>query len=284
MMVTPESAIALSNDLKIVAIDDECLALDRLELLLKEVPGTHLIATSTDPDELLPLVSRHRPDLLLLDIEMPGANGIELASRLERLEYPLPLVIYVTAYDHHAVRAFETRAVDYILKPATPFRLEQSIAHARALVEQARSYSQVRELKRRLDEVHTGQIEIYDERDGAEIWAMRGGQFVQLRAGEVEWAESERDYAHIHNSERAYLLRTTLGALHQRLGTDRFVRVRRSAIVRLESIASIRDRGYGEIHILLRSGAEVRVGRTYLKPLRDRLKKWSQPPASGDGR
>lgn len=283
MTAAPDIRTDPSHDLRIIAIDDESLALGRLELLLRDIPGAHLIATSDDADQLLPLVDLHRPDLLLLDIEMPGATGLELASRLERQEEPAPLVIFVTAYDDHAARAFESRAVDYVLKPATLRRLEQAIAHARSLVEQRRSSAQVRELKRQLAEVNANPKDIYDERDGTEIWAQRGGQFVQLRAGEVEWAESERDYAHVHNRERAYLLRTTLGALHERLGVDRFVRVRRSAIVRLASIASIRDRGYGEIHILLRSGAEVRVGRTYLKPLRDRLKKWNQPPASCGG-
>lgn len=107
-----------------------------------------------------------------------------------------------------------------------------------------------------------------------EIWAQRGNDYVRLRAGEIERVESERDYVHIHNGERAYLLRATLKAVHARLGEAQYLRVRRSAIVRIDRIAAIRDRGYGNIQVVLRSGATMQVGRTYLKPVRERLRRW----------
>lgn len=107
-----------------------------------------------------------------------------------------------------------------------------------------------------------------------EIWAQRGNEYVRLRVDQIERVESERDYVHLHDGVRAYLLRATLTAVHMRFGQDRYLRVRRSAIVRIDRIASIRDHGYGDIRILLRSGATMRVGRTYLKPIRDRLKHW----------
>lgn len=278
------------NALSIIAIDDEPLALARLELLLRDIAGTRLIASSDDPDDAAALVARHRPDILLLDIEMPGTNGLQLAARLAAMDAPPPFVIFVTAFDHHAVGAFAAQAVDYVLKPATRARLEQAIHRAATLVVHERASKRVVELQRRIRELHQSPEAARDERDNEEIWALRGGDFVQLRAGDIERAESERDYVHIHNGERAYLLRTTLGLLHDRLGHDRYVRVRRGAIVRLDCITSIQDRGYGDIRIMLRSGAVTRVGRTYLKPLRERMKRWSRNsdifPASlaGDAR
>ena len=264
--------VPVRRTLDILAIDDEPLALARLELLLRDIAGTRLAASSDDPDEIFALVERCRPDIVLLDIEMPGTDGIALASKLAQMDGPRPFVIFVTAFDQHAIDAFRAQATDYVLKPVTHARLEQAIERARTLVHHQRMSAQAREFERRLEEVTQDPDAGRDARDREEIWALRGSDFVQLRIGDIERAESERDYVHIHNEERAFLLRTTLGALHDRLGHDRYVRVRRSAIVRLDRNSSIRDRGYGDIQLRLRSGAVVRVGRTYLKPLRQRLK------------
>ncbi len=261
-------------ELTIIAIDDEPLALARLVLLLREMDGVRIIATLTDPEEGLALVEKHRPDIVLLDIDMPALDGLQLATRVRRLEGPSPFLIFVTAFDHHAVSAFQAHAIDYVLKPATPARLEAAVKRIRELIYNQRASSRVRELERRIEEMRDDPEKTSDERDRQEIWALRGSEFVQLRIGEIERVESDRDYVHIHNAERAYLLRTTLGALHKRLGADRYIRVRRSAIVRLDRIGAIRDRGYGDLQIRLQSGTVMQVGRTYLKPVRERLRKW----------
>ena len=258
----------------IIAVDDEPLALARLECLIRDADGARLVASTCKPAEALDLVARWRPDILLLDIEMPGINGLELANRLNRLDAPRPLVIFISASDHHAISAFEAQALDYILKPVTPCRLKAAIERARQLLEYERSFFRVCELERQLQSVRAAPPVTDKERDGVVIWALQGNQFVPLRVGDIERAESERDYVHIHNNERAYLLRMTLGALHERLGFDRYVRVRRSVIVRLDRISAVRNRGYGDIQIVLQSGAAVQVGRTYLKPLRQRLSNW----------
>lgn len=261
----------IERPLDIVAIDDEPLALARLALLVGEIPGTRLIGSSCDPDAALAFIAERQPDIVLLDIEMPGTNGLELATKLLHMEGYRPFVIFVTAFDQHAVTAFQAQAIDYVLKPVTHARLEQAIARVGTLVQHQRLSAEARDYERRLEEMRISSEPSHNPRDREEIWAMRGSEFVRLRTGDIERAESERDYVHIHNAERAFLLRTTLGALHDRLGHDRYVRVRRSAIVRLDRISAVRNRGYGDIQILLRSGATVQVGRTYLKPLRQRL-------------
>lgn len=111
-----------------------------------------------------------------------------------------------------------------------------------------------------------------------ELWAQRGTEYVRLRVGEIERVESERDYVHIYNGERAYLLRATLTAIHARLGMENYLRIHRSAIVRIDRITAIRDRGYGHIQVMLESGAIMRVGRTYLKRIRNQLKRWGGMP------
>ncbi len=245
-------------DLKIIAIDDEPLALGRLECLLDGMHGAKLIATSERADDTLALVARLRPDILLLDIEMPGQTGLELATKILQMAGPRPVVIFVTAFDHYALDAFQAHAVDYVLKPMSRARLEQALARAGALVRQQRACEQ-------------------HQRDNAIIWAQRGSDFVQLRSGDIERAESERDYVHVHNAERAYLLRTTLSTLHAQLGHDRYIRIRRSMIVRRDRISCVQDRGYGDIRVHLHSGAVMRVGRTYLKPVRDQLRRTEAP-------
>lgn len=257
--------------LRIMAVDDEEPALRRLAVLLNEIDDAQLVATSDDPFEALAKVQHFRPDVLLLDIQMAGLGGIELAEQLAQSGGHVPLVVFVTAYDQHAVQAFETRAIDYVLKPVRRERLAAALDHARRQLEHARAAQHAVELRRLLDTLRDrpqGQA----DPDEQEIWVQRGGDHVRLLVREIEWAESERDYVHIHNHERAYLLRTTMAALADRLGGERFMRVRRSALVRLDRVSSIRDRGYGNVHVILRSGGEVRVGRTYLKPLRERLR------------
>lgn len=258
--------------IKIIAIDDDAAALGRLKSMLQDMPGVHLTAACSNPQNALSLVEHHRPDLVLLDIEMRGVSGLELAKQLACSGEAGPFVIFVTAGEHHAVHAFEAHAIDYILKPAARSRLEQAIIRVKTLVERKRTLIQVcaREHGRLAVQVRAESRQ--DGRDAAQIWALRGSDFVPLQVGDIEWAEAERDYVHLHNCERAFLLRTTLSALHDRLGEDRYLRVRRSAIVRLDRILSVRDRGYGEIRVHLRSGAEIRVGRTYLKPVRERLR------------
>jgi len=261
-------------ELTVVAIDDEPLALARLALLLTDIGGIRLIGSFNDPQEGFSFVEKRRPDVVLLDIDMPGINGLQLASHLQEMDGPRPSVIFITAFDHHAIEAFEANAIDYVLKPVAPSRLGAAISRIRQVVAQERAAMRVRELERRLDELRLDPASADDEFDCQRIWALRGNEFVQLRIGDIERVESDRDYVHIHDADRAYHLRATLGSLHERLGTDRYVRVRRSAIVRLDSIGAIRDRGYGDLQIILLSGTVMQVGRTYLKPLRERLKQW----------
>ncbi|OHD09900.1 MAG: hypothetical protein A3E77_11685 [Sphingopyxis sp. RIFCSPHIGHO2_12_FULL_65_19] len=258
--------------LKVMAVDDEDLALRRIALLMKEIGDAELVATNQDPLDALTQIDQLQPDVLLLDIQMAGLSGIELAEQLLHIGGHVPQIIFITAFNQHAVRAFETRAVDYIMKPLRADRLSIAFDHARLRIQQERASHHVAHLRRVVDELRGSTVAAGYDSDDQEIWAQRGDKYVRLLAREIQWVESERDYVHIHNHERAFLLRSTMAALSDRLGSERFIRVRRSALVRLDCIESIRDRGYGNVHVLLRSGAEVRVGRTYLKPLRDRMR------------
>ena len=258
--------------LRVMAIDDEALALGRVALLVGRIAGAELVATSQEPLEALGLIERLRPDVLLLDIQMAGLGGIELVEQLVRAGSHLPQIVFVTAYNQHAVRAFEARAADYVLKPLQADRLAAALDRVRLLVERERASQRAEDLQRVLDALRAEARPPEPDEDAREIWVQSGGHHVRLLAGDIDWVESDRDYVHVHNRERGYMLRTTMAALHDRLGTDRYMRVRRSALVRVDRVAAIRDRGYGNVDVVLHSGVEVRVGRTYLKPLRDRLR------------
>jgi DNA-binding LytR/AlgR family response regulator len=257
--------------LKVMAVDDEELALRRVVLLMNGIDDAELVATTQDPLDALAQIDRLRPDVLLLDIHMAGLGGIELAEHLLQTGGHFPQIIFVTAFNQHAVRAFEARAVDYVLKPLRADRLRIALDHARRQIAQERASQRAAHLERVVHELRRQLVPAPTDSDDQEIWAQRGDNYVRLLSRDIIWAESERDYVHLHNRERAFLLRTTMTALSDRLGSEHFIRVRRSALVRLDHIEAIRDRGYGNVHVLLRTGTEVRVGRTYLKPLRDRM-------------
>lgn len=155
--------------IRIVAIDDEPLALSRLEYLLRDIAGMELVASCSDPDAALALISQCRPDLVLLDIDMPGLNGIELAEWLNRDNGPQPAVIFVTAFDHHALNAFKVRALDYVLKPVAPARLAEALERAKGLVDLQLCSSKVSDLHRQLEELRENPANASDSRDMEEI-------------------------------------------------------------------------------------------------------------------
>ena len=194
----------IERPVDIVAIDDEPLALARLAMLVRDIPGTRLIGSSCDPDVALAFIAERQPDIVLLDIQMPGTNGIELASRLGHVDGYRPFVIFVTAFEQHAIRAFQAQAIDYVLKPVTQARLEQAIARVRFLVHHQRMSAAARDHERRLMELSESAGPNNDPRDSEEIWAMRGSEFVRLRTGEIERAESDGTYASVSRLPAGY--------------------------------------------------------------------------------
>ena len=230
--------------LRTLIVDDEPLAIDRLRMMCEAISSLRVVGTALDADAALALIGSETPDLLLLDIAMPGMDGMRLARLLD--ERPArPLVIFATAYDHHALEAFEVAAVDYLLKPIAHDRLRRAIERARQARPCAPSRGPLREL-----------------------WVPHRSEMVRIDTAAIERIEAERDYMRLHVGARSYLIHMTIAELEQRLDPRAFLRIHRSAIVRTDRIARAgKDEG-GNWFAELADGHRLRVGRTY----RGRLK------------
>ncbi len=235
-----------SDRLATLIVDDEPLAVERLERLVARIDGLDLIGTASDGETALERVRGGGIDLLLLDIAMPGKDGLAVARALAAMTDP-PAIIFCTAFDGFAVEAFDLGVADYVLKPVAQDRLEKAVARVAA----ARS-----------------------ERPGAaagaqEFWVPHRSELVRVAAEDIDRIEAERDYMRLHLGTRSYLLHETIGTLEERLDPTRFLRIHRSHIVRRDFITGLRHEGGGVWHAQLADGESLRIGRKYLNATKD---------------
>lgn len=257
------------SPLRVLAVDDEPLALRRVELAMAEMLDVVLVGKARSGREALDLVRQLEPDVILLDIQMSNLDGFELIEQLDLADPPL--VIFVTAHEAFAIRAFEVGAVDYVLKPLAFDRLRAALTRARdtlAVADQARRAADLRVL------VRTLRGEMGDEPAYATgFWVERKGEHVRTQTHQIDWMEADRDYVRLHTRDGPFLMRGPLSTIQEQLDPNQFIRIRRSAVVRTDRIKSIRNRGYGDFRVQLSSGEELRVGKTYVKDVRALLDK-----------
>jgi DNA-binding LytR/AlgR family response regulator len=254
------------NRLRIIAIDDEALALRRVEIALSQVPDVELVGTARGGREGLELIEQLRPDVLLLDINMAGFGGFDVVEGLTAAN--APLIIFVTAFDEYAVRAFQVSAIDYLLKPLEFDRLRAALDKARTTIRMIDAEERAAELKELIATLRRDRQPVEQPRYEAELWAPRGSGFERVLVSQIDWIEAERDYVHLHTPGRSYLLRETMNGIQSRLDPDMFIRVHRSALVRIDRIGVICRPGYGRFSVQMTTGQEVPVGRTYVKKIR----------------
>jgi two-component system response regulator AlgR len=233
--------------LKVLIADDEPLAAERLQLLLARASGARLVGTAADGESAVTLSQELSPDLLLLDIAMPGLDGIEVARTLAG-QKPPPAVVFVTAFDHFAVAAFEVAAVDYLMKPVDPPRLQRALDRARDYVEHRRDG----------DGATPAPSKWIDE-----FWASDLTGLVRIAARDVTRVSAERDYMRLHVGRRSWLVHHSMTALEEGLDPELFVRLHRSAIVRKDFITGFSRNPSGRWIARLADGAEQPVGRRY---------------------
>lgn len=236
----PEASI------RALLVDDEPLAIERLQILAARLPALQVVGSAHDAASALRMIAALEPELLLLDIAMPGLTGIELARQLLAMPNP-PLVIFVTAFDSYAVAAFDVAAVDYLLKPIDPERLERAIG--RALNARAAAPQSAAEWAQ-------------------EFWVPNRGEISRIAAADIDRIEAERDYMRLHVGARSYLLHATIVELERRLDPALFIRLHRSTIVRRDRISALRREPAGSWVALLADGNAVPIGRTYLDAAR----------------
>lgn len=230
--------------LRTLIVDDEPLAVERMQILCSKLEGLYLVGTAYDGEAALRMVEALAPDLLLLDIAMPGLDGMAVAHALEG-RATRPSLVFCTAYDQHALAAFEVAAVDYVLKPVEPERLARAVARVR----EARAAAP-----------HTAAPA---SRWTEEFWVPHRSEMVRVAAADIERIDAERDYMRLTVAGRTFLLHQTISELERRLDPERFVRLHRSTIVRRDLIASLRHDGEGAWRAELADGSAVRIGRTY---------------------
>jgi two-component system LytT family response regulator len=241
-------------EIRTIIADDEPLARSKLRLLLKQEIDVRLIAECGDGRQAVEAVRQHHPDLLLLDIEMPRAGGFEVLQALDSEE--MPAVIFTTAYDAHAVRAFEVHALDYLLKPFDQERLHQAVARAREHIAQHRGANTER-IRTFLSQMSTR------TGVGERIAIKSVGRVVYLDAAEIDWIEAAANYVHVHAGKDVHTMRESIGNLMEKLDSARFVRVHRSLIVNIAKIRELQSCNSGEYIVVLRSGKELSCSRTY---------------------
>lgn len=256
----------MSLPIRLVAVDDEPLALRRIELLLARMAAVELVGKTTSAEEALSMIESLRPDVLLLDIMMAGQSSMDLVEGLTGKF--IPLVIFVTAFDEFASRAFDLGAVDYVLKPVALERLSSALDRARRSLRALDAEERLEELRGVIATLRASAKREQAKRYECELWAERRNEFVRIMVEDLDWVAAERDYVRLHSRGQSYLLRETISALEARLDPELFIRVRRSALIRVDRITGIRKAGYGDFRVSLTDGKEVRVGRTYVSRIR----------------
>lgn len=262
--------------IRALIVDDEPAARRGIAIMLADQADIEVVGQCADGLEALAAIEELEPDLVFLDVQMPGLDGFDVLQRLG--PDGAPGIIFVTAYDEYAIRAFDVNAVDYLLKPYSDSRFAEALERARGLIEHERLSDFRRELAALLGDLAEEGSSAGDRdgpREGERGRRRRGaaravtrfpiktrGRVVFVSADEVSWISAERDYVRLHTAQRSYLVREKIGELEEQLGSEGFVRVHRSALVRVEAIDELQDLGDGRYLVHLADGSELRMSRS----------------------
>ena len=262
----------MTTGIRTLIVDDEALSRRGLELRLAQSRGFDIVAQCANGREALAAVAAHQPDFMLLDIQMPGMSGFEVIAQLP--QESMPLVVFVTAFDQYAIRAFEARAVDYLLKPVESTRLEAALERVRQLV-QARQAERQRDcLFGLIAEITGSGTLVLDEllKKGREAIApkcpdilpiQQGRDVVRVPVASIDWIDAAGDYMCIHAGGTTHVLRGTMKELESFLDATLFQRVHRSTIVNLHRVRALRAHMNGEYFLSLEGGQELKLSRSY---------------------
>lgn len=250
--------------IRVLLVDDESLAREMLREMLQDDPQVTIVGESCNGLEALEAIRTHSPDLIFLDVQMPELGGFEL---LEALGKDIPQVIFVTAYDQYAVRAFEVHALDYLLKPFDQERFDISWQRARAHILRDRDGGTDQRILALLEEMKAGNK--YLER----LVIKASGRIYFLETSEIDWIEAEGNYVSVHSGKKSHLLRETISSLEAQLDPKKFLRIHRSSIVRIDRIQELQPWFHGEYRIILQNGTQLTLSRNYRDKLQEALGK-----------
>lgn len=255
------------SKIRAVVVDDEPFARQRIRRLLEAEADVEIVGEAGNGVEAVSIINRQTPDLVLLDVQMPGKDGFGVVDELPAEK--TPLIIFLTAYDKYAVRAFEAAALDYILKPFEPERFTKAVARARAQLAQSRDRTEqpptatTIAVSEKLQGPDSAPSNAYLER----VVIRANGRVFFRRADEIDWVEAFGNYVRLHIGAAAYLLRETIGSLEAQLDPQKFVRLHRSTLVQVDRIREIQPQPNGQSKAVLRDGTHLIISRRYRRRL-----------------
>ena len=264
----------MSRRIRTLLVDDEPLARRGLELRLADQPDIEIVGQCGDGASAMKAVSALSPDLMFLDVQMPGVDGFGTLRAIPATQ--MPLVVFVTAFDHYALRAFESSAVDYLLKPVDDSRLHQALFRVREQMEQREAQLHCEKLLRLLGDLSGRPLGLEEALQGAGERRLGPGDKLSIRDGQrtvrvdlasVRWVDAAGDYMYIHTDGETYVLRATMRELEDRLDPRHFPRVHRSTLVNVARVVAMRPHLNGEQFLTLDCGHELKLSRSY----RDRI-------------
>lgn len=249
----------MAGPIRALIVEDEPLARERLRMLLADEPDVEIVGECADGRRAVSAIRALDPDLVFLDIQLPELDGFGVVEEVgpERM----PVVVFVTAYDQHAMRAFDVYALDYLLKPYKRERLRRAVERARALLRGGKGGGLSEQLLSLLESVRPG------PRPVERLLIRSPGRVYFIRAGEIDWVEAEGNYVRIHAGKETHFLRDTLGGMEARLDPHKFVRIHRSVVVNVESIQELQPLFSGDYTVILHDGRRLTLSRGHKEKL-----------------
>jgi two-component system LytT family response regulator len=247
------------STVRTVVADDERLARQKVLILLKSEPQVKVVAECQDGKQAVAAIRNFRPDMLLLDIQMPELDGFQVLGEIPPEE--MPVVIFTSAYDQYAIRAFEANALDYLLKPFDQERLHHAVERARSELLKSRDREVTHRILSLLSQVRSATLPA-SERDSRLVIKVNG-RVVFLDLDSIDWVEAAANYVRLNVGKESYLLRETIGGISERLDANHFVRIHRSTIVNVRKIKELIPVNSGEYVVVLKNGKELSCSRGY---------------------
>jgi len=255
----------MSKRIRVLIVDDEPLARDRIAGMLKGDSDIEIIGTCPNGRDAVSAIQKQSPDLVFLDIQMPEMDGFEVLQKIP--PESMPLVIFVTAYDKYALRAFEVFALDYLLKPFDRERFQKALTRVKSEVFHRSESDFQQQVLALLEDLKIRPQSL------TRMAVKSGGRIFFLRADEIDWVEAEGNYVRLHVGKESYLLRETIGALEEQLDRRKFLRIHRSTIVNIDRIQELQPWFHGEFRVILRNGTALMLSRTHREKLQELLGK-----------
>jgi two-component system LytT family response regulator len=249
-----------AKKIRTLIVDDEPLARQNLRLLLKEDPEIEIIAECGSGQEAVKIIEAQSPDLLFLDIQMPEMNGFDVLERIDTNS--IPAIVFVTAFDQYALKAFEVHALDYLLKPFDDARFEKALRQAKTQIEQREINALSRKLFALLEDRNAPRTEQPESRFLTRLMIKSASRVFFLKVDEIDWIGADDYYVKLHAGRKSHLLRETMNDMEARLDPSKFLRIHRSTIVNIDRIREMRPHFNGDYMVVLHDGTELKLSRS----------------------